>query len=39
MDEKQWSFASVALFWILVGAVLGMVMGVPILIPEQEVSI
>ncbi len=28
MDEKQWSFASVALFWILVGAVLGMVMGV-----------
>ena len=28
MDEKQWSFANIALFWILVGAVLGMVMGV-----------
>ena len=28
MDEKQWSFANIALFWILVGALLGMVMGV-----------
>lgn len=28
MDERKWSFANIALFWILIGAALGMVMGV-----------
>lgn len=28
MKESKWSFANVALFWILIGAALGMLMGV-----------